>query len=126
MNIENSNSLLRNVVWNLHGFARGEIKKIGSHMFEEKKCTQETIGNLVKKQWNGDTWILTVEYEVSGKKYKVKEEFSRKILSTIGRISVGYHSVKNMKDLKAGAEFVVMYNPNKPKQSYLPDIQKLS
>ena len=29
---------------------------------KKEKCTQEIMGTLIKKKWNGDVWFLTVEY----------------------------------------------------------------
>lgn len=28
--------------------------------FQKKACTKETMGTVIKKRWNGDTWFLTV------------------------------------------------------------------
>ena len=40
----------------------------------KKKCTEDTIGVIKKKRWNGDVWFLTVEYTVNGKIYNLKEQ----------------------------------------------------
>ena len=81
-------------------------------VFKKKKCTEETIGFIKKKRWNGDLWFLTVEYSVDGnitKKHK------------IGSIPVGVHASSTIENIEVGASIRVRYNPNKPKQSYLPE-----
>lgn len=90
---------------------------------KKEKCTQEIMGTLIKKKWNGDVWFLTVEYEVSGIKYKVTEQLTYKITKVrkIGKIPIGYDSISAIKGRELGSEIRVMYNPEKPKQSYLPD-----
>ena len=82
---------------------------------KKEKCTQEIMGTLIKKKWN--------EYEVSGIKYKVTEQLTYKITKVrkIGKIPIGYDSISAIKDRELGSEIKVMYNPEKPKQSYLPD-----
>lgn len=90
---------------------------------KKEKCTQEIMGTLIKKKWNGDVWFLTVEYEISGIKYKVTEQLTYKITKApkIGKIPIGYDSISAIKGRELGSEIRVMYNPEKPKQSYLPD-----
>ena len=92
-------------------------------VFNKKKCTEETIGFIKKKRWNGDLWFLTVEYSVDGKTYIVKEQLTYHITKKhkIGSIPVGAHASSTIENIAVGASIRVRYNPNKPKQSYLPE-----
>lgn len=91
--------------------------------FNKKKCTEETIGFIVKKKWNGNVWFLTVEYVVNGTVYKVKEQLTYHVTKKyyIGKIPVGMHSCAAIENTEVGTGIRVRYNPNKPKQSFLPD-----
>ena len=63
--------------------------------FQKKKCTNEIMGKVIKKRWNGNIWFLTAEYIVEGK-------------APLG-------------NLKEGDFVRIKYNPQKPKKSYMPD-----
>ena len=39
----------------------------------------------------------------------------------VGKVPVGMHSTSALKSIDINASVRVKYNPNKPKQSYLPD-----
>jgi hypothetical protein len=91
--------------------------------FNKKKCIEETSGIIKKKKWNGDVWFITVEYTVDGKMYTVKEQLTYHITNKykVGKVTVGCHSSSAIENIDIGASVRVNYNPNKPKQSYLPD-----
>ena len=91
--------------------------------FIKRKCTAETLGTIVKKRWNGNLWFITVEYFVEGQSYIVKEQLTYKVEKKykVGKVPVGMHSTSALKSIDINASVRVKYNPNKPKQSYLPD-----
>lgn len=91
--------------------------------FNKKKCTEETVGYIKKKKWNGDLWFLTVEYTVNGIVYSVKEQLTYHVTKkhSIGDIPVGFHASSAIQNIEVGESIRVKYNPNKPKQSYLSD-----
>lgn len=91
--------------------------------FIKKKCTAETIGTIVKKRWNGDLWFITATYSVEGKVYTVKEQLTYHVEKKyeVGKVPVGIHSSSALENIDIGASVRVKYNPNKPKQSYMPD-----
>lgn len=93
--------------------------------FIKRKCTAETLGTIVKKRWNGNLWFITVEYFVEGQSYIVKEQLTYKVEKKykVGKVPVGMHSTSALKSIDINASVRVKYNPNKPKQSYLPDIR---
>ena len=91
--------------------------------FIKKKCTAETIGTIIKKRWNGELWFITAEYFVDGRSYTVKEQLTYHVDKKyeVGKIPIGIHSVSALENIDIGANVRVLYNPDKPKQSYLPD-----
>ena len=91
--------------------------------FIKRKCTAETLGTIVKKRWNGNLWFITVEYFVEGQSYIVKEQLTYHVEKKykVGKVPVGMHSTSALKSIDINASVRVKSNPNKPKQSYLPD-----
>lgn len=91
--------------------------------FNKKKCTAETVGIIKKKRWNGKLWFITAEYTVDGESYVVKEQLTYHVTKKyeVRKVPVGFHSSSALENTDVGANVRVNYNPNKPKQSYLPD-----
>lgn len=91
--------------------------------FNKKKCTEETVGFIKKKKWNGDLWFITVEYTVNGTVYKVREQLTYHVTKKykIGALPFGFHASSTIENIEVGTSIRVKYNPNKPKQSFLPD-----
>lgn len=91
--------------------------------YNKIKCTEETVGIIKKKRWNGDLWFLTVEYAVDGKEYTVKEQLTYHVEGKhkVAGIPIGFHSSSAIENIEIGATVRVKYNPNNPKQSFLPD-----
>ena len=91
--------------------------------FNEKKCVSETQGTLIKKRWNGDVWHISVQYTVNGIDYICTEQLKYKKISTykLGALLVGMHSKAALESIEIGTKLRVLYNPNKPKRSFLPD-----
>ena len=91
--------------------------------FVKKRCTAETTGTIIRKRWNGDLWFITAEYFADGQLYTVKEQLTYRVERKykVGKVPIGVHSVSALENTDVGASVRVLYNPNKPKQSYLPD-----
>ena len=89
----------------------------------KKKCTEETIGTIVKKKWNGELWFIKVEYMVNGKVYRITEQLTYHVTKTyrIGPMPIGTCSMAAIENINEGVQVRVMYNPNNPKRGYLPD-----
>lgn len=96
-------------------------------LLRKDRCTQETTGTLIKKKWNGNVWHLTVEYTVAGIRYTCTEQLRYRITKKykIGRIPIGHHATASLPNIEEGTKVRVMYNPDKPKKSYLPDNEGL-
>ena len=100
--------------------------------FQKKKCTNEIMGKVIKKRWNGNIWFLTAEYIVEGKTYKRTEQLRYQKVKThkianvpIGMVSQEEFTVEFVAD-NGTADFFrtfvrIKYNPQKPKKSYMPD-----
>ncbi len=91
--------------------------------FQKKKCTNETMGKVMKKRWNGNVWFLTAEYLVEGKPYRRTEQLRYQKVTThkIANIPIGMASRAPLGNLTEGDPVRVKYNPQKPKKAYLPD-----
>ena len=91
--------------------------------FIKKNCIAETTGTIIKKRWNGDLWFITAEYFVGGRSYIVKEQLTYHVEKKykMGKLPIGIHSKSALENIDIGASVRVLYNPDKPKQSYLPD-----
>lgn len=94
-------------------------------MFKSKKekCTHETVGEVIKRRWDGETWFLTVQYIVVGRIYHVKEQV-RCPITKVHRAfnaSIGITSKTSLENLDVGDPVLVRYDPLKPRKSYLPD-----
>ena len=96
-------------------------------LLHKDRCTQETTGKLIKRRWNGNVWFLTVEYTVDGRQYTCTEQLRYQITKKykVGAVPVGHHATASLEHIEVGTEVRVMYNPNKPKKSYLPDNEGL-
>jgi hypothetical protein len=68
-------------------------------------------------------WFLVVEYRVGEKVYKCTEQLTYTVEEKykIGKLPVGYHAKSAIENLEIGSQVRVMYNPEKPKKSYLID-----
>ena len=91
--------------------------------FNEKKCVCEEEGTIIKKRWNGDVWFISVLYAVNGINYTCTEQIKYKKISTykLGALPVGIHSKIALDSIEIGTRIRVLYDPNKPKRSFLPD-----
>lgn len=91
--------------------------------FNEKKCVREAEGVIIKKRWNGDAWFITVQYSVNGINYIRTEQVKYKKVSTykLGTLPVGIHSKITIESIEIGTGIRVLYDPDKPKRSFLPD-----
>ena len=91
--------------------------------FQKKACTKETMGTVVKKRYNGDTWFLTVSYTVEGVPYKRTEQLRYRPVKTYRAIGipVGMRSSASLGHVQVGDAVRVCYNPQKHKRAYLPD-----
>ena len=91
--------------------------------FQKKKCTNEIMGKVIKKRWNGNIWFLTAEYIVEGKTYKRTEQLRYQKVKThkIANVPIGMVSQAPIGNLKEGDFVRIKYNPQKPKKSYMPD-----
>ena len=95
--------------------------------FQKKKCTNEIMGKVVKKRWNGNVWFLTAEYMVEGKTYKRTEQLRYQKVKThkIANIPVGMTSQAPLGHLKENDAVLIKYNPKKPGKFYMPDNEGL-
>ncbi len=95
--------------------------------YQKEKCTFETTGVVIKKRWNGDVWFLTAEYIVDGITYKKTEQmrYQKENIHKIGKIPIGMRSSAPLGALKEGDSVRIKYNPQKPKQAYMPDNEGL-
>ena len=84
-------------------------------------CRNTWNNSKEEMEWN--LWFITVEYFVEGQSYIVKEQLTYKVEKKykVGKVPVGMHSTSALKSIDINASVRVKYNPNKPKQSYLPD-----
>ena len=62
----------------------------------------------------------------SGIQCRWKNVYSKRTVNVsyykkIGSIPVGVHASSTIENIEVGASIRVRYNPNKPKQSYLPE-----
>lgn len=91
--------------------------------FQKEKCTQETIGVVIKKRWNGDVWFLTAEYIVDGTIYKKTEQlrYQKNKTYKMGKIPVGMSSSAPLGILKEGDSVRIKYNPQTPQKAYMVD-----
>ncbi len=91
--------------------------------FQKKKCTQETIGIVTRKRWNGDVWFLTAEYRVHDKVYQRTEQLRyQKVKSyQVMNIPVGMRAKASLAHLENGDAVKIRYNPQNPKKAYLPE-----
>ena len=73
--------------------------------FQKKKCTNEIMGKVIKKRWNGNIWFLTAEYIVEGKTYKRTEQLRYQKVKThkIANVPIGMVSQAPLGNLKEGA-----------------------
>ncbi len=95
--------------------------------FTKKKCTQQTVGTLLKRKRSTNTWHLIVEYHVDGRRYICREQMKFQIQKTykIRCLPVGFQAVSALQNAEVGSDIRVMYNPKKPYKSYLPDNEGL-
>lgn len=91
--------------------------------FQKEKCTEEIIGTIIKKRWNGEVWFLTVEYIVNGKLYKKTEQLRYQIVKKykVKGIPIGIKIRASLASLNEGDSVRIKYNPQKPKRAYMPD-----
>lgn len=96
-------------------------------MFQKRKCTQETVGTVIKKRWNGEVWFLTAEYIVDQKTYKKTEQMRYQKIKTykIMNLPIGVKSQAPLGKLEKGDPVRIRYNPQNPKKSYMPDNEGL-
>ena len=91
--------------------------------FFKKNCTNETNGSIINKKWRNEVCFITAQYEVDGIQYTIKEQLTYHIEKKykIWKIPIGFHSVSALDKTEIGSSVRVQYNPNKPKQAYMPD-----
>ena len=94
-------------------------------MFGKKsRCKIETSGVITDAKCNGMDCptVLTIEYEVDGTVYFVKESAKIYLKAIkIGFLPIGARSLYRLGDISIGNTVRVLYNQNKPGESYLPD-----
>lgn len=93
-------------------------------LFGHKKCTEKTIGKVVRLYSKGSNFpfMMRVEYTVNNKTYFVEESVklkNDKIKNNF--LIVGQKQVPVIHELVVGKELTVMYNPNKPKRAYIKE-----
>ena len=89
----------------------------------KKKCTVETIGTIINKKWRNKVCFISTQYEVDDIEYTIKEQLTYHIEKKykLWKIRIGFHSVSALGKTEIGSSVRIRYNPNKPKQAYMPD-----
>ncbi len=91
-------------------------------MVKKKRCTAKTAGEIVglRRQGQNLAKIISVEYEVEGEKYEVKESLKMKSeWIKIGFLPIGQKKRPVMGDFNIGDTAEVSYNPDNPKESFI-------
>lgn len=96
----------------------------------KKKYNTEVLGVITDIKLRGHDFpkVITVQYEVEGKKYEIKENQVMKKIRAIklGFIPIGYKT-KSLIEIKSGTPVLVgnkvrvLYNCDNPSQAILPD-----
>lgn len=97
---------------------------------KQELCTEMCKGKIKEIKIRGLEFprVLIVEYEVNGIKYEIKENQVMKPYKKIklGFIPIGYKA-KSLIEINTGVQTIVgnevnvKYNPQNPKEAYLPD-----
>ncbi len=97
---------------------------------KKKKCTETCKGIIkdIKLRGANCSRVLLIQYKVNNIQYEIKENEVMKPYEKIklGFIPIGYKS-KSLIEIKTGIqtivgnEVTVKYNPENPKEAYLPD-----
>ncbi len=97
---------------------------------KKENCTESCKGIIIenKVRSSNNSNLLTVEYEVSGKKYQLKEQQIMKPYKKIklGFIPIGYKTKSLIKintgvSTAPGNKVTVKYNKENPQEAYLKD-----
>ena len=85
--------------------------------FQKKKCTNEIMGKVIKKRWNGNIWFLTAEYIVEGKTYKRTEQLRYQKVKThkIANVPIGMVSQAPLGNLKKVTSYASSIIPKSPR-----------
>lgn len=88
----------------------------------KKRCTEMTDGIIkdVKSKGLDFPTIITVEYQVDGICYEVKESIKLKSKAIkIGFLPIGQEKTPRMGETRVGYSASVTYNPDNPAESYI-------
>lgn len=89
---------------------------------KRKRCTQVVEGvvtNLKSRGLDSPT-VISVEYQVDGKSYIVKESIKlRNETIKIGFLPIGQRGVPRMGDTTVGSAASINYNPSNPTEAYI-------
>ena len=105
------------------------IPKEVQKMWGKKKCTAETLGEILSFKSRGleGVTMVTVKFTVDGTEYTVKESLKYKSKAIkLGFLPIGQRKTPVLKgaageDREIGVKVRMKYDPQKPKRAYLPD-----
>jgi len=94
--------------------------------WNKKRCTEMTVGKIIDSKSSISVYpgFIIVSYTVDGIEYtrieiiKLKSEVIK-----FGFLPIGQKTCPKLENRAIGSEVRVMYNPKKPKESYLLDNQ---
>lgn len=87
----------------------------------KKNCTNTVDGKVVSLEFRGmkGVDIITVEYEINGKKHQIKETVKLKSVPIkLGFLPIGQKKTPKI-NTKIGSTIQVRYNTNNPSEAYI-------
>lgn len=90
---------------------------------KKKRCTAFTDGRITRFQPRGEgVTLITVQYEVNGVSYEVRESLKRKSQAIkIGFLPIGQRKTPVLPNVAVGSSVCVQYNPEDPAKAFLRD-----